>query len=136
LEGDMTLPADGIPRMNVLIVEDNQCLRQTLAEILSYMFPDISLFEAATGEEALEVVRRERPEVIFMDIQLPGDNGLVLTRKIKAGDPDIVIVIHTNYDLPEYREAAEDAGADHFLPKQKTTMEDIGNLMGLYIAAS
>jgi CheY-like chemotaxis protein len=122
--------------MNVLIVEDNQCLRQALAEILSYMFPDISLLEAASGEEALELVHRERPAVVFMDIQLPGENGLGVTRKIKARDPDIAIIIHTNYDLPEYREAAEEAGADHFLPKQKTTMEDIGDLMALYFSAS
>ncbi len=122
--------------MNVLIVEDNQCLRQALAEILSYMFPDISLLEAASGEEALDLVHRERPAVVFMDIQLPGENGLGVTRKIKARDPDIAIIIHTNYDLPEYREAAEEAGADHFLPKQKTTMEDIGDLMALYFSAS
>lgn len=122
--------------MNVLIVEDNQCLRQTLAEILSYMFPGIALLEAGSGEEALDLVHRENPAVVFMDIQLPGENGLGVTRKIKARAPDVVIIMHTNYDTPEYREAAENAGADHFLPKRKSTMEDIGNLMGLYFPAA
>jgi CheY-like chemotaxis protein len=119
--------------MNVLIVEDNQCLRQTVTEILSYMFPAVSLLEAATGEEALEVVRREHPDLVFMDIQLPGENGLGVTGKIKTEFPRIAIIIHTNYDLPEYREAARDAGADHFLSKQKATMDDIAGLVGQYM---
>lgn len=122
--------------MNVLIVEDNRCLRQTLAEILAYMFPDVSLLEAADGAEALDAVRRETPDLIFMDIQLPGENGLGLTEKIKSRYPEIVVIIHTNYDLPEYQEAARDAGADHFLAKQNTTIEDIAGLVGQYIPSS
>jgi DNA-binding NarL/FixJ family response regulator len=57
------------------------------------------------------------PDTIFMDLRLPGANGLELTQKIKAQSPDTVVVIITNYDLPEYREAAFQSGADHFLSK-------------------
>lgn len=122
--------------MNVLIVEDNSCLRQTLAEILTYIFPGISLLEAETGEQALDLVRRESPDLIFMDIQLPGENGLGITEKIKGEFPDIVVVVHSQYDLPEYQEAARDAGADHFLPKQHATLEEIADLVGHYMSVS
>jgi DNA-binding NarL/FixJ family response regulator len=52
-----------------------------------------------------------------MDIKLPGVNGLELTRKIKAAHPNITIFILTSYDIPEYREAAFQYGADRFVPK-------------------
>jgi len=52
-----------------------------------------------------------------MDLRLPGENGLELTKKIKAQYPDIIVVIVTNYDVPEYRKAAFESRADHFISK-------------------
>jgi DNA-binding NarL/FixJ family response regulator len=60
-----------------------------------------------------------------MDIRLPGENGLVLTAKIKAIHPDITIAILTSYNLPEYRIAAEEAGAEYFLVKGVAEAGDI-----------
>ncbi len=65
----------------------------------------------------MEKIKTFSPEAIFMDLRLPGENGLDLTRKIKAQYPDIVVVILTNYDLPEYRRASYQAGANHFVSK-------------------
>jgi len=52
-----------------------------------------------------------------MDIGLPGENGLELTRKIKAAHPDVIIIILTSHDSPEYREAAIRYKADYFFSK-------------------
>ena len=60
-----------------------------------------------------------------MDIQLPGENGLSLTQKIKARYPHIIIVVITTYDIPEYREAAFQYGADRFLPKDSLDWKEI-----------
>jgi len=65
----------------------------------------------------MQKIKALRPEAIFMDVRLPGESGLELTRKIKAQYPDIIVVIITNYDLPEYREAAYESRADHFVSK-------------------
>jgi DNA-binding NarL/FixJ family response regulator len=64
-----------------------------------------------------------------MDIKLPGESGLDLTRKIKAADASIVIIILTSYDLPEYREAGQQYGADHFVSKGSSTREEILELV-------
>jgi DNA-binding NarL/FixJ family response regulator len=80
-------------------------------------FPSIDTLEAANGEEAMQKIKTLSPEAIFMDLRLPGENGLELTKKLKAQHSDIVVVILTNYDLPEYREAAYQSRADHFLSK-------------------
>jgi len=88
---------------------------------------DIS--EAADGEEALEKIKAHLPDLIFMDIKLPGESGLELTKKIKADSPQMVIIILTSYDLPEYREAASKYGANYFLSKGSTTKENILTLV-------
>jgi CheY-like chemotaxis protein len=102
----------------ILIVEDNAFFLQFLKETLRSRLPSADILEAANGEEALQEIKTLPPDAIFMDLRLPGANGLELTRKIKAQYPDIVVVILTNYDLPEYREAAYESGADHFLLKE------------------
>jgi DNA-binding NarL/FixJ family response regulator len=56
---------------------------------------------------------------------LPGESGLEITKKIKADYPNITIIILTSYDLPEYREAAQQYQANHFLSKGTTTKENI-----------
>jgi len=101
----------------ILIVEDNAFFLQFLKETMCLRFPWIDILEASNGEEAMRKIEAVSPEAVFMDLRLPGENGLELTKKIKAQYPDITVVILTNYDLPEYREAAYQSGADHFVSK-------------------
>jgi DNA-binding NarL/FixJ family response regulator len=108
-----------------LIVEDSTFFRQLLKETLLSRFPKMDIFEAGNGEEALQKIKTKPPDLIFMDIKLPGESGLELTKKIKADCPQMVIIILTSYDLPEYREAASKYGANYFLSKGSTTKEDI-----------
>ena len=81
--------------------------------------------EAENGVDAAAHILSRIPDLIFMDINLPGENGLELTKKIKARYPRIIVVILTNYDLPEYRERAELCQADYFLSKGDTSRENI-----------
>jgi CheY-like chemotaxis protein len=113
----------------ILIVEDNQSFRQFFKENLESRFPSVKIFEAAEGKAALEIVETESPHLIFMDIQLPGENGLELTKKIKQSHSDIVVVVVTTYDFPEYREAALRYGANHFIPKDSLDWKEIENVV-------
>jgi len=111
---------------STLLVEDNVNFRQALSDILLSYFPLIGVDEVGNGEDALGRVEYLHPDLIFMDIQLPGENGLEVTRKIRLVYTDIVIVILTSYDQPEYRQQAFRNGADCFLSKgDDTCMEDI-----------
>jgi DNA-binding NarL/FixJ family response regulator len=112
--GEKTIRSD---MKRILIVEDNAFFLQFLKETLRSRFPSIDILEAANGEEALQKIKTLSPDAIFMDLRLPGENGLELTKRIKAQYPNMVVVIITNYDLPEYREAAYQCKADHFLSK-------------------
>lgn len=111
---------------NTLLVEDDVIFRQALSDILLSYFPVIDVDEAGDGNEALSRVEYRRPHLIFMDIQLPGESGLEVTRKIKRVYTDIVIVILTRYGQPEFRQQAFRNGADRFLSKEDDTfMDDI-----------
>jgi len=73
--------------------------------------------EKPDGENLLNKIDSFHPKIVFMDIRLPGENGLELTKKIKKNYPDIIIIILTSHDLPEYRQAARESMADYFVPK-------------------
>ena len=111
--------------VQMLIVDDNAPFRQSLREMLREQFSTMGVEEAEDGEDALDKIEIFSPHLVFMDIKLPGQNGLELTREIKTRYPEIRVIILTSYDLPEYREAAENYGADYFLSKGSSSREEI-----------
>ncbi len=122
-------------KFRILIVDDNDVFRQILKTTLQESFPTIAIGEAADGDEALEKVDTSLPDLIFMDIRLPGENGLELTKKIKATHPNITILILTCYDTPDYREFAFQYGADHFLAKTDLDHTELEELVKSYLKA-
>ena len=110
---------------HILIVEDNALFRETLKRILKQRFPSITVAEASDGKEAFMEINTAVPVLIFMDIRLPGDNGIQLTRRIQAAYPETSVVIVSNCDTVEYREAALEAGAKAFVSKASSTPVDI-----------
>ena len=112
-----------------MLVEDNLGIRQLVKDTLESHFPSMDIIEASDGVEAFQKIDSHPPDLIFMDIGLPGENGLELTRKIKNQYPDIIIIILTTYDSIEYREAAIRNKANGFLAKGRDTLGDIGRLV-------
>ncbi len=113
----------------ILIVEDNANFRQLLKEDLLLQFPSIVIEEAADGNEAVRKVHSLLPDLIFMDIGLPGESGLEITKRIKKDFPGITVIILTSYDSPEYREAAVQCGASCFITKDSLIWEKIEALI-------
>jgi len=112
-----------------MLVEDNAIFRESLRDSLRLQFPSMEIAEAGNGREALERINSLSPNLIFMDIRLPGQNGLELMEKIKKLYPEIVIIVLTSYDLPEYREAAARFKADHFFAKDSMTHQGVNALV-------
>ena len=112
-----------------MLVEDNSSFRQVVKNDLKDQFPSMDIIEAGDGVEAFQKIDSHPPNLIFMDIQLPGENGLELTRKIKADYPEIIVIILTTHDLPEYRESAARNKADYFLSKDSITSDGIFKLV-------
>jgi DNA-binding NarL/FixJ family response regulator len=119
----------------LLIVEDNPVMRDTLYRILKRQFPMLNINKAGNGREAFIQIHHHLPDLILMDIQMPGENGLQLTRKLKDLYPQIIIIVVTNYDLPEYREAAMKSGADSFILKS-SLKKQLGSIIKSKLAES
>ena len=114
---------------SVLLVEDNLFFRTSLKEMLAFRFPGVKFGEASDGEEALQKLENTNPDLIFMDIRLPGRNGLEVTKIIKEANSEVEVVILTSYDIPEYREAAFKSGASHFFIKGSAGSDEIANIV-------
>ncbi len=128
-------PVDGLPSaappvLRTLLVEDNAAFRQSFRTGLQARFPSMMIEEAGDGNEVIPKVRAFLPHLVFMDIHLPGRNGLQLTRDISSMYPDTVIVVMTGQDAPEYRKAAFEHGAARFIAKDSLNWGDIEEAVG------
>ncbi len=101
----------------ILIVEDYDDVRRMLKVLLE--FEEFQVVEAATGAEALEVIKRQPPDVILMDLALPGFDGFEAIRRIRAidGFQNTPIIVLTAYTAPSTYEAAFSAGSNYFMSK-------------------
>lgn len=115
--------------LRVLLVDYRYDFREAFKESFSYHYPSALIEEVGGGDEALEKIRQTPPDLIFMDIRMPGMNGLQLTQKIKGESPNTRIAILTSYDLLEYREAALQYGADHFFVKSSLQWDEVEALV-------
>jgi YesN/AraC family two-component response regulator len=97
--------------------------------MIESQFPSVGIKEASNGDEAWRYLQNGKLDLIFMDIKLPGRNGLELTKSIKATNSEVDIVILTSYDIPEYREAAIRSGASHFFVKGNARRDEIINVV-------
>jgi DNA-binding NarL/FixJ family response regulator len=104
--------------IRVLLADDQELLRDALAVILDAQ-PDIEVIaQAATGEEALTLVREQIPDVVVMDVRMPVMDGIEATRRLRAaGFTSLGILMLTTFDLDEYVYAALRAGANGFMLK-------------------
>lgn len=102
--------------IKVLIADDQELIRDSLRIVLSGN-PDFSVNTAANGIEVVRAVRRDKPDVILMDIRMPEMDGVQCTQIIKENYPEIKIIILTTFDDDEYIFSALKHGASGYLLK-------------------
>ena len=118
-------------QISLLLVDDHALFREGLASLLSYQ-PDFTVVgEAASGEEAVERARELVPDVVLMDIDLPGIDGIEATRRIKRQLPEVRVVMLTVYDDHERLFQSIKAGAQGYLIKNIRSAELLDQLRGL-----
>ncbi|MCB0162552.1 MAG: response regulator transcription factor, partial [Caldilineaceae bacterium] len=104
-------------KLTVLLVDDQRLMRDGLRTLLE-LEPDMTVAgEAADGEEALVRFRDTRPDVVLMDVRMPGMDGVEATRRLRAMDPEAKVIILTTFDDDEYVFEGLRAGAVGYLLK-------------------
>jgi DNA-binding NarL/FixJ family response regulator len=103
--------------IRVLIVDDQEPFRQVARMVVEVTEGFEYVGEAETGEAGVEAARELRPDLVLMDVNLPGINGTEATRRILAEpDPPVVFLVST-YEAAEYEPKAAESGAAAYIPK-------------------
>ncbi|MBI4321020.1 MAG: response regulator transcription factor [Chloroflexi bacterium] len=108
-------PTDSVA---VLVVEDHEIVRECVCTLLSQQ-PDIHVIgSVGSGEEAIELLREVKPNVVVMDLGLPGISGIEATRRVTKDNPDVRVIALTMYADAHYLTDMLDAGAAGYVLKQ------------------
>jgi CheY-like chemotaxis protein len=113
--------------MDLLIVEDNDQMRRMIVKLVHGLAEHT--YECSDGAEALPAYTMHRPDWVLMDVKMKEMDGISATRQIKASYPKANIMIVTDYDDPDLREAARKAGACEFVTKEN--LFDVRRILSL-----
>jgi len=106
--------------IKVLVADDQTLFRAGLARLLEES-PELDVVgEAKDGQQAVEMVRRLRPDVVLMDLKMPGVDGVEATRKITAEHPEVKVLVLTTFDVDSYVLQALRVGASGYVLKEST----------------
>jgi DNA-binding NtrC family response regulator len=100
----------------ILVIDDEQGIRELLDTFLRRKGYDVVL--AASGREGLKVFRRERPDVVVLDLKMPGMDGLTVLQEIRHLDPNKPVIILTGAGTPETEQQVRALGATEFVEKE------------------
>lgn len=114
----------------VLVVDDQEPFRVAARTVVE-LTPGFEVVgEATSGEDAVRAARALRPDLVLMDVVLPGIDGLAATRLIKNDDPDVTVLLLSTYDMGGFHAQVEASGAAAFLPKSSFGPDVLLELLG------
>lgn len=103
--------------IKVLLVDDHAVVRQGLHAVLNTAGDIVVVGEAASGEEAIQMASRVNPDLVLLDMVMPGMNGVETTIRLKAAHPNLKVLLLTSYAYNDQIQPALRAGADGYLLK-------------------
>jgi len=103
--------------MKVFIADDSLLVCERLKTMLSEIEGVEVIGQAHSADEATRDILKLKPDVVILDIRMPGGNGIETLRSIKEGARPPVVIMLTNYPYPQYRKKCMEAGADFFFDK-------------------
>lgn len=117
--------------MNVLLVDDSEILRNHLMTILAEMENVTVVGESIDTESAIRDLKKNRPDLMILDIRMPGEGGIHVLKTAKEKYPEMRVIIYTDYPYPQYRTKCMELGADYFFDKSTETEKMIDKIRQL-----
>lgn len=109
--------------IRILLVDDHTMIREALRMVLEQQDGVQVVAEAGDGETALQMVRTSQPDLVIMDVSLPGISGIETTRRLRAAYPHIKVLALSTYHEPGIIEQMLDAGANGYISKSEAGVE-------------
>ncbi len=113
--------------VRVLIVDDQEPFRSAARMVVEMDDGFEVAGEAESGEEGVELAAELQPDLVLMDVYLPGIDGLEATRRITAADGAAQVLFMSTHESEEFAEAAAEAGAIAFIPKSQFGMDELAH---------
>ena len=107
-------------RQKILIIDPSPIFRNTLKEVIRTTQSHVEIDEVGDTEQAEQIISQRPADVVFLDIALPGNNGIPFIGRIKRLVPRACVVVLSSHDSAEYKEASIQKGADYFLSKDRS----------------
>jgi DNA-binding NarL/FixJ family response regulator len=123
-------------KIRILLVDDHAMVRQDTRELLERQDDLEVIGEAGDGAEAIDLAGQLMPDVILMDVRMPGMSGIEATRRIKVQQPEIAILALSAYDDAQYVAAAKEAGAAGYLLKNARGSELVAAIRAVHTRGS
>jgi DNA-binding NarL/FixJ family response regulator len=123
-------------QIKIMLVDDHNLVREGFSRMLELEEEFLVVGQAASADDALIKARQLRPDIILMDIKLPGINGIEATRMIKAELPDTEVIVLSMYDEEEYVRESVKAGATGYVLKDISQDELIRNIKVVHSGGS
>jgi DNA-binding NarL/FixJ family response regulator len=105
--------------VRVLLVDDQAPFRAAARAVVEATDGFEVVGESATGEASVEAARQLNPDLVLMDVNLPGINGLEATRQIRSQGTPVVVLLLSTYEEDEYADKARQCGASAYIPKSR-----------------
>jgi DNA-binding NarL/FixJ family response regulator len=103
--------------VQVLICDDQDAFRAAAREVVNATQGFVVVGESQTGEDSVLATARLHPDLVLMDVQLPGIDGLEASRRIKAAHPEVAVLLLSTYDPEDFAGRIAGSGAIAFIPK-------------------
>ncbi len=117
--------------VQVLICDDQEVFRAAAREVVNAMHGFEVVGEAETGEDSVVAAGRLHPDLVLMDVHLPGIDGLEASRRIRAEHPEVVVVLLSTYDPEEFAARIAGSGASAFISKAALGADDLNAVWAL-----
>lgn len=113
----------------ILLIDDSFVSRTALKEVILAAHPDMLVLEASDADNAMDVARRDPPQMIIFDINIYGESGIGLVEQMHQQAKKAVLIVLTHIDQPDYKEALFRSGADFVRPKTSVSGSEITALI-------
>ena len=110
--------------MKVFMADDSKLILERLRVMLSDLSEIEIISEASNGIGAIKAIKKLNPDVVILDIKMPGVGGIDVLKYIKKNNQNIKVIMLTNYPYPQYRKKCTELGADYFF-KKSTEFENV-----------